>query len=62
VEEAIKMQSIVDQSSEEGGLRLLVASLRSADELAELAAGVRVKDRGWGVMIPLAIRACSACQ
>ena len=32
------MQAIVDNASQEGGMRLLVASIRSADEMAELAA------------------------
>lgn len=35
------MQEVVDQCTEEGGMRLLVASIRSADEIAELAVGVR---------------------
>lgn len=39
IEEVIRMQEVVDQCTEEGGMRLLVASIRSADEIAELAVG-----------------------
>lgn len=35
------MQEIIDQSSE-GAMRLLVASVRSADDMATLAEGVRI--------------------
>ncbi|KAI3438027.1 hypothetical protein D9Q98_000470 [Chlorella vulgaris] len=38
LKEAIKMQEIIDQSSE-GAMRLLVASVRSADDMATLAEG-----------------------
>ena len=38
LEEAARMQKIVDLGSNEGGMRLLVASVRSAEEVAMLAA------------------------
>lgn len=38
IQETVRMQKIVDLGCEEGHMRLLVASIRSADEVATLAA------------------------